>query len=292
GYQTNDDPFKINLDGSVRYSGDNGLHSLPVSASLNITTGVDGVSSFMRVQTQEGTKSVFDIVQEFETSLEKSAVYATQSTVTSADGALLTFDIGPNPTPLGLRIEGPNGQADISADIVFGTMDSMIAAVNAKTELTGVRATAAEDGNGLVLLSTDGNGFTISHIDSDGVTGAEDTPSNTIKLQQIQGDGRLGDTVTLVDKDSDLQTSLSGLDQAIDHFSLVQAQVGAYAATAQMQSELLARKEITVAEAISGITDADLTEVVTQLQSLLVNRDALRQVFAKVGQQSLFDLIR
>jgi len=28
------------------------------------------------------------------------------------------------------------------------------------------------------------------------------------------------------------------------------------------------------------------------LQSLLVNRDALRQVFAKVGQQSLFDLIR
>jgi flagellar hook-associated protein 3 FlgL len=59
-----------------------------------------------------------------------------------------------------------------------------------------------------------------------------------------------------------------------------------------MQSELLARKEITVAEAISGITDADLTEVVTQLQSLLVNRDALRQVFAKVGQQSLFDLIR
>ena len=73
---------------------------------------------------------------------------------------------------------------------------------------------------------------------------------------------------------------------------MVQAQVGAYAATAQMQAELLARKEITVAEAISGITDADLTEVVTQLQSLLVNRDALRQVFAKVGQQSLFDLIR
>jgi flagellar hook-associated protein 3 FlgL len=82
------------------------------------------------------------------------------------------------------------------------------------------------------------------------------------------------------------------LDTAINHFSIVQAQVGAYAATAQIQSELLARKEITVDEAISGITDADLTEVVTQLQSLLVNRDALRQVFAKVGQQSLFDLIR
>ena len=292
GYQTNDDPFKVNIDGSVGYSGDNGLHSLPVSASLNLTTGVDGISSFMRMQTQEGPKSVFNIVQEFETSLEKSALYATRTTIESADGALLTFGTGPNPTPLGLRIEGPHGQADVSADIVFGTMDSMIAAVNANTELTGVRAKAAADGNALVLISTDGNAFTISHIDSDGVTGAEDTPSNAIKLQQILNDGRLSDPVTLVDKDSDLQTSLSSLDKAIEHFSLVRAQVGAYAATAQMQSELLARKEITVAEAISGITDADLTEVVTQLQSLLVNRDALRQVFAKVGQQSLFDLIR
>jgi len=168
----------------------------------------------------------------------------------------------------------------------------MIAAVNAKTELTGVRASAAADGNALVLLTTDGNAFTISHVETDGVTGAEDTPSNAIKLQQIRSDGLFADPITLVDKDSDLSASLSSLDTAINHFSNVQAQVGAYAATAQMQSELLARKEITVDEAISGITDADLTEVVTQLQSLLVNRDALRQVFAKVGQQSLFDLIR
>jgi flagellar hook-associated protein 3 FlgL len=246
----------------------------------------------MRVQTQEGPKSVFNIVQEFETSLEKSAIHATRTTVDTAAGALLTFDTGPNPTPLGLRIEGPLGQADVSANIVYGTIDSMIAAVNAKTELTGVRASGAEDGNALVLLATDGNAFTISHVETDGVTGAEDTPSNAIKLQQIQSDGLFGDPITLVDKDSDLSASLSSLDTAINHFSIVQAQVGAYAATAQMQSELLARKEITVDEAISGITDADLTEVVTQLQSLLVNRDALRQVFAKVGQQSLFDLIR
>ena len=292
GYQTNDDPFKINVDGSVSYTGDNGLHSLPVSAALNISTGVDGISSFMRVQTQEGPKSVFNIVQEFETSLEKSAIHATRTTVDSAAGALLTFDTGPNPTPLGLRIEGPLGQADVSADIVHGTIDSMIAAVNAKTELTGVRASGAEDGNALVLLATDGNAFTISHVETDGVTGAEDTPSNAIKLQQIRSDGLFADPITLVDKDSDLSASLSSLDTAINHFSNVQAQIGAYAATAQMQSELLARKEITVDEAISGITDADLTEVVTQLQSLLVNRDALRQVFAKVGQQSLFDLIR
>ena len=106
------------------------------------------------------------------------------------------------------------------------------------------------------------------------------------------GSGVLGAEVLLVDQDSGLSVSWSGFDEVIDHFALVQAQVGAYATTAEMQSEILARKELTVAEAISGIEDADLTAVVTELQSLLVNRDALRQVFAKVGQQSLFDLIR
>jgi flagellar hook-associated protein 3 FlgL len=74
--------------------------------------------------------------------------------------------------------------------------------------------------------------------------------------------------------------------------AMSRAQVGAYAATAEMQSDLLARQEVMISETISGIEDADLTEIITELQSLIVNRDALRQVFAKVGQQSLFDLIR
>ena len=102
----------------------------------------------------------------------------------------------------------------------------------------------------------------------------------------------MGAPVTLVDTDSALLKSLGGLDVVINHMAQQQAQVGAYAATAEMQSDMLSQQEVMVKEAISGIEDADLTEVVTELQSLIVNRDALRQVFAKIGQQSLFDLIR
>ena len=292
GYQTKEDPFELGLDGSVSYNGDDGLHSLPVSSSLSIVTGVDGVSSFMRLQTDQGPKSVFEIVQELEISLEKSEVYSTSANVTSADGAQLKFDIGSTPTPQSIRLEGPNGLADIAADMVSGTMDTMIEAVNAATAQTGVQAVASDDGNTLILTTVNGEPFSVSHFSASGVGGAEESPSSSIKVQQILGLGALGTQVVLVDQDSDLGTSLSGLDNAIGHFSIIQAQVGAYAATAEMQSDILARKEMTVAEAISGIQDADLTEVVTQLQSLLVNRDALRQVFAKVGQQSLFDLIR
>ena len=37
---------------------------------------------------------------------------------------------------------------------------------------------------------------------------------------------------------------------------------------------------------------ADIAEVISKLQSLLVNRDAAQQVFAKLSQQSLFDYLR
>lgn len=292
GYQTNADPFALGVDGSVRYLGDNGLHSLPVSESLNIATGVDGASAFMRMQTDQGSKSVFQIVEEFETSLETTAHQAVQVGVESPSGAQLTFDIGRQPAPQSLRIDGPYGTAEITVDMVSGAMGPMIEAVNARTEQTGVRAQIAKDGNTILLVGQAGEPFKVSAFQTPGVEGAEYHPSSQITVQQMGGIHPIGDPVTLVDKDSALAASIGGLGAAIDHLALVRAQIGAYAATAEMQSDLLARKEVTIENAISGIEDADLTEVVTKLQSLMVNRDAVRQVFAKVGQQSLFDLIR
>ncbi|MFM1863734.1 MAG: flagellar hook-associated protein FlgL, partial [Pseudomonadota bacterium] len=59
-----------------------------------------------------------------------------------------------------------------------------------------------------------------------------------------------------------------------------------------VQAETLGKRELLVRKAVSGLEDADLAEVISQLQSLLVNRDATQQVFAKISQQSLFDFIR
>ena len=47
-----------------------------------------------------------------------------------------------------------------------------------------------------------------------------------------------------------------------------------------------------VTENLSSLQDADLHEMVLELQSLLTSRDAAQQAFAKIGQQSLFDFIR
>ena len=78
GYRTNTNPFEMNLAGEVRYVGDEGIHSLPVSDSQTIATSVDGASTFMRIQTAQGPKSVFDIVSEFATSLDVMSGRETQ----------------------------------------------------------------------------------------------------------------------------------------------------------------------------------------------------------------------
>jgi flagellar hook-associated protein 3 FlgL len=176
--------------------------------------------------------------------------------------------------------------------MVSGTMRPMIEAINAQTSATGVSAQVSEDGNTIRLKSSDGEAFTISGFQADDISGAEPVPSRQITVQQIVGDNAIGAPVVLVDQDNALKTSVAGLDSVIVHMASARAQVGAYAATAEIQSDMLARQEMMITETLSGIEDADLTAVVTELQSLLVNRDALRQVFAKVGQQSLFDLIR
>jgi flagellar hook-associated protein 3 FlgL len=96
----------------------------------------------------------------------------------------------------------------------------------------------------------------------------------------------------LADADQSIGTAIAQLRSGLEHIGLQRARVGAYYNAADIQSEALARKELLVAETRSGIEDADIAEVISKLQSLLVNRDAAQQVFAKLSQQSLFDYLR
>ena len=88
------------------------------------------------------------------------------------------------------------------------------------------------------------------------------------------------------------QNSISDLQSAIDHLSLQQTYIGAQLNKAELQEEALNRRQIILSENLSKLEDADITKVVTELQTMLLNRDAATQAFAKIGQQSLFDFLR
>ena len=45
------DMLSKNIDGDVTYNGDRGQHTVQISESLNVATGIDGGSALMRVET-------------------------------------------------------------------------------------------------------------------------------------------------------------------------------------------------------------------------------------------------
>ena len=102
----------------------------------------------------------------------------------------------------------------------------------------------------------------------------------------------IGETRHVADQDQALNGSIQDLKLAVDHISNQQAFVGAQINKVERQVEVLGNRKIAVSERISDLGDADLAELVTKLQGLLVSRDAAQQAFANIGQQSLFDFLR
>ncbi len=75
--------------------------------------------------------------------------------------------------------------------------------------------------------------------------------------------------------------AISDLQRGIEHFGLQQTYIGAQINKANIQEEALQRRQIIMSENLSQLEDADITKLVTELQTMLVNRDAATQAFAK-----------
>ena len=64
GFKVKTVHFNTNFDGSINYQGDRGVHSVQISETMKMNTSMDGGSVFLRVNTENGRQSVFDIVSE------------------------------------------------------------------------------------------------------------------------------------------------------------------------------------------------------------------------------------
>ena len=85
---------------------------------------------------------------------------------------------------------------------------------------------------------------------------------------------------------------VSELNACIDHFAINQTRVGAEMNKLDYQRAAMERRIVLMDENLSGVEDADLAELVTELQGMIVSRDAAQRSFVQIGQQSLFDYIR
>ena len=85
---------------------------------------------------------------------------------------------------------------------------------------------------------------------------------------------------------------ITDLSEAVAHIADQRALIGSEMNKADNQATLLANRKLLLTENIGDMEDADLAEIVTKLQSLMVSKDAAQQAFARISQMSLFDFLR
>lgn len=163
GFRSQTSPFKTNAHGVTEFHGDQGEHTLPISETMFIPSGINGAKAFMRVKTEDGYTSLFHVVDEL--------------------------------------------------------IDEMVE-VGASTN------------------------------------------------------------------------SLDNLKNSLNHLSVNITRIGAVINTSEAQKSLVDQRKLMIAETLSGLEDADISSLVTELQTLLVSQQAAQQTFVQIGRQTLFDFIR
>ena len=114
-----------------------------------------------------------------------------------------------------------------------------------------------------------------------------------VDFNTLSGDGTVVGTFRrLTDVDQLISSSVTDVQKASDHLSQQRAFLGAQINKAEHQKDALDQRIIATSEKISDIDTADMAALVTKLQSLLLNKDAAQQAYAKISQNSLFDYLK
>ena len=292
GFNTAEDAFVRQSDGTISYNGDRGTHTVQISENMTVATSVDGGTAFLRVDTPQGPKGVFDILNEVKNAIKSTTALSPSGS--AAARAKVSFELPRKSQEWVFNISGALGGADIKTTLVEGGLQQVVDDINLKSSSTGVVAELDATGSSITLVDRASGEITMSNIQIAGQNEAVSNITSYANFTPIDVTGKQTGTVRkLTDVDQLLGTSLSNLRSASDHLSLQQTFMAAqHTSKAQVQMDAIQSRKLVINRNISRMGDADLAKLVTDLQAQLTNRDAAQQAFAKIGQQSLFDFIR
>ena len=290
GFNSNVEAFSRNKDGTVIYNGDRGVQSLQISENMTVNTSIDGGTAFMKVETPDGNRSLFDIADSAVNAIRSAT--AVTSFGTAASIANLDFTLPNQLQNWTFNLEGSAGTASITASVSDQNLQGFVDEVNAASVQTGISATLEADGT-VTLNDASSGEIKMSEVSIEGYEFSNETLVSYVDLKAVDGTGTtITNPVRLTDTGQLIRESMANFDNAIANIGNQKAYIGAHAGKAQMQLDAIRSRELVVTSQVMNLEDADLTKLVTELQTQMVTRDAAHQAFAKIGQQSLFDFLR
>ena len=286
GFSTEASPFREQLDGSVKYFGDGGEHMLSVSETIKLPTSLNGANAFMEINVDGKNKSIFDILNGFANALFTNESLTQSHTGAEASDVSIKFNASRAQQDWSFKLAGPSGSEVISGSINSDSPAEIVAAINAAS--TGVTASASSDG--VITLTGAGAGETISisEVSIGNYDIAQMEPNHYISVYTPGTDTIIG---KISDQNQGLFAQGSQLDDMINGLAVSRTKVGARAKNAETQESVLQSRLLVVKTEIGTLQDADIESLITELQTILVNRDAARQTYTTVSNKSLFDFL-
>ncbi|MDX1780304.1 MAG: flagellar hook-associated protein FlgL [Thalassovita sp.] len=286
GYQTKGDAF-FDDGTTVEYIGDTGRHTLRVSENTALATSLHGQETFMEVEFAgpSGTefRDVFSIVEDALSSLGPGGG-TRQVTASAADE--LRFKPQGAAGEFAMTIEGPSGSATISAPYMASSPQALMDAVNAVSVTTGVTATIDPDDPSALRFSGAGD-ITLSNLD---VQGGGGRASKLVTVTPLTG-GTAGPSTLFSPEHLSTSAQIDAVKAAINHIADQRAEVGAIQQVGKRQGNALSNRLEMVERALAGYEGLDIAAAVTELQALMMNREAAQQTYAKVSGKTLFDFL-
>jgi flagellar hook-associated protein 3 FlgL len=291
GYNGVDRPFELKVDGSVEYLGNRGQNNLQISENMTVATNIDGGSAFMRINTEGGRRSLFDIVDLTINAVETASAFSPKANANWY--AEVQFELPSRMEEWSLDLTGSLGSKTITASINEGGLQNLVDAINAASNETGTTAVLGSDGKSIGLQDDMNGNITIENIQIEGIDAALDQVTSYLEFTGRDAAGNATTkTMKMTDEDQLVSASIGNMQKAIDNLSLQRAYVGGQLSKAATQTDVIGSRKLAVEKDVSRLGDADLAALITDLQSQLTNLNAAQAAFAKIGQQSLFDYIR
>ena len=300
--------FTVTLNGSTTSiaidSSNNTLQGIAnkISAISNLTaTLVEGDTGLtLKINSTAGKANAFSLSSTdtdftiLNTGTPASSSTSPQLTVISeaadaVSGAMkLRVNASREPQNWSMMITGPDGSATINANINSNSMSALVSAINDSG--TGVTATDNGDGT-LSIAKTDSSStadVSIEAISIEDYDLAQQLPRHYIDVLDASDNV----IVKLSDQNQALSQQGSAIGSLVEHFALSRTIVGARINNADAQKTVLTDRSVAIKTEISDLRDADIETLITELQTIMVTRDAARQTYSTINSQSLFDFIK
>ena len=300
--------FTVTINGATTSiaidSGNNTLQGIAneISKISNLTaTLVEGDRGLtLKINSTAGEANAFSISSTdtdftiFNTGSPASSSTSQQLTVTSqaadaVSGAMkLRVNASREPQNWSMIITGPDGSVTINANINSNSFSELVSAIN----VSGAGLTAADNGDGtLSIAKTDSSSsadVSIEAISIEGYDLAQQSPKHYIEILDGSGDV----AVKLSDQNQALSQQGRAIGSLVEHFALSRTIVGARINNADAQKTVLTDRSVAIKTEISDLRDADIETLITELQTIMVTRDAARQTYSTINSQSLFDFLK